>query len=87
MTPDYFRDNYFYQALDIIGIQSMPTKDKPAVYVPYSCRHTFSNLLANVSGADKDKAALIGHEDYTTTKKMYQSAELENLKRITDQFQ
>ena len=55
-------------------------------YVPYSCRHTFSNMLANVAGADKDKAALIGHEDYTTTKKMYQSAEIENLLRITNQF-
>ena len=86
MSPEYFRDNYFYQVLAITGIQAMPTKEKPAYYVPYSCRHTFSNMLANVSGADKDKAALIGHEDYTTTKKMYQSAEIENLLRITNQF-
>ena len=86
MTVDYFRDNYFYKCLSDLGIQPIPTKEKPAEYVPYSCRHTFSNMLKNAAGADKDKAALIGHEDYTTTKRMYQSAELLNLKRITDQF-
>lgn len=86
MTVDYFRDNYFYKCLSDLGIQHVPTKENPAEYVPYSCRHTFSNMLKNAAGADKDKAALIGHEDYTTTKRMYQSAELLNLKRITDQF-
>lgn len=86
MTAKYFRDNYFYPALSEMGIQDVPTEKKPAVYVPYSCRHTFSNFLKNAQGADKDKAALIGHEDYETTKRMYQSAELENMQRITDQF-
>ena len=86
MHINYFRDNYFYQVLDAVGIQKLPTKETPAYYVPYSCRHTFSNMLKVANGADKDKASLIGHEDYTTTKKIYQSAELENMKRITDQF-
>ena len=86
MRTEYFRDNYFYPALAQMGIQALPTKEAPAVLVPYSCRHTFSNMLKNANGADKDKAALIGHEDYGTTKRMYQSAELENMKRITDQF-
>jgi integrase len=69
-----------------MGIQQVPEKGKPAQYVPYSCRHTFSNMLKNAAGADKDKAALMGHADYETTKRLYQSAELENLQRITDQF-
>ena len=86
MSINYFRDNYFYEALAEIGIQALPTQDNPAKIVPYSCRHTFSNLLKNAQGADKDKAALIGHEDYTTTKRMYQSAELNNMASITDQL-
>lgn len=48
----YFRDNYFYQALADMGLQPLPTKDHPAVLVPYSCRHTFSDLLKNIHGAD-----------------------------------
>jgi len=82
MSSKYFRDNYFYQVLANAGIQDMPTQDKPAYYVPYSCRHTFANMLKDIPGSDKDKAALIGHEDYTTTKKHYQSAELDLLKDI-----
>ena len=82
MSAKYFRDNYFYPVLAAAGIQPIPTQDKPAYYVPYSCRHTFANLLKDVPGSDKDKAELIGHEDYKTTKRMYQSAELENLKAI-----
>lgn len=82
MSAKYFRDNYFYPVLAAAGIQPLPTTDQPAYYVPYSCRHTFANLLKDVPGSDKDKAALIGHEDYKTTKRMYQSAELDNLRAI-----
>lgn len=82
MSAKYFRDNYFYKVLAAAGIQPVPTPDHPAVYVPYSCRHTFANLLKTAPGSDKDKAALIGHEDYTTTKRLYQSAELDALRTI-----
>lgn len=82
MTAKYFRDNYFYAVLDAAGIQPLPTEEHPAYYVPYSCRHTFANMLKNASGSDKDKAALIGHEDYSTTQRHYQSAEIELLKSI-----
>ena len=82
MSARYFRDNYFYPVLAAAGIQPLPSPDSPAYYVPYSCRHTFANLLKNVPGSDKDKAGLMGHEDYTTTKRMYQSAELESFKKI-----
>ena len=82
MSARYFRDTYFYPVLAAAGIQPIPTKTKPAVYVPYSARHTFANLLKDAPGSDKDKAGLIGHEDYKTTKKHYQSAELDALKAI-----
>lgn len=86
MSAKYFRDNYFYPVLAAAGIQPIPTPDHPAHFVPYSCRHTFANLLKDASGSDKDKASLIGHEDYKTTKRIYQSAELENLKAIVSQL-
>lgn len=82
MTVNYFRDNYFYQVLDAAGIQPIPTDEHPAYYTPYSCRHTFANMLKYSRGSDKDKAALIGHVDYSTTVKLYQSAELDALKSI-----
>lgn len=77
MTDDYFRTKCFAPLMDALGITGK---------VPYSCRHTFSNFLKNASGSDKDKAALMGHADYTTTKKNYQSAEDEQLRAIIDQF-
>lgn len=82
LTANYFRKFYFYQALDAIGIQPMDKKDSPDSFVPYSCRHTFANLLKDAPGSDKDKAGLIGHQDYRTTKKHYQSAELDALRKI-----
>lgn len=85
MSTDCFRD-IFYQVLADAGIQPLPTQEKPAYYTPYSARHAFANLLKDVSGSDKDKASLIGHEDYRTTKKHYQSAELNNLKSIIEQI-
>lgn len=85
-TEAYFRENYFYPALEALGIQQAPAPGAPAYLTPYSCRHTFSNLLKDAKGAGKDKAALIGHENYTTTEKLYQAADLENMKAITDQF-
>ena len=82
MSEKYFRDNYFYPALAAIGIQPIPTQEHPAYFVPYSCRHTFANLLKDAPGSDKDKAGLIGHEDYRTTQKHYQSATIDALKSI-----
>ena len=86
ITPNYYRKFYFYPVLAAAGIQDIPTEDKPAYYVPYSCRHTFANMLKDAPGSDKDKAGLIGHEDYKTTKKHYQSAELEALKSIIEKL-
>lgn len=74
LTAERFRTDVFNPLMDRLGI-----KDK----VPYSCRHTFANLLKNVSGSDTDKAALMGHTEASMTK-YYQSADYESLRAITD---
>ena len=86
MSVAYFRDCCFYPVLAAAGIQPLPTTEHPAYYTPYSCRHTFANLLKGAPGSDVDKAKLIGHADYSTTKKMYQSAELEAMKKIIEEL-
>lgn len=86
IDDEYYREKIFYPLLDHLGIQAMPNKSSPATYVPYSCRHYFSNLLKYASGADKDKAALMGHSDYETTVRIYQSEDLKAMQRITNSF-
>jgi integrase len=83
MTDDYFRTEVFYPLLAAVGIQRMPDKDHPAYYVPYSCRHTFSNLIKAVKGDELDKASLMGHSDPKMTRQ-YQDSKLYELKAITD---
>lgn len=80
-------DNVFYPVLEAAGI------DNPLVeiaggktrhkYTPHSCRHTFATLMKRVSGADKDKQALIGHAS-SEMLRYYQDETLEDLRRITD---
>ncbi len=86
INDEYFREKIFYPLLAYLGIQSIPETGKPAELVPYSCRHFFSNLLKDAKGADKDKAALMGHTDYETTKRVYQSEDLHAMQRITNSF-
>lgn len=83
MTDDYFRTEVFYPLLAALGIQDIPDKDHPAYYVPYSCRHTFSNLLKAAKGDEKDKSSLMGHTDPKMTRQ-YQDSKLPELKAITD---
>lgn len=82
MSLNYFRKTYFYPVLAALGIQPLDAPESPDNYVPYSCRHTFANLLKTAPGSEKDKAGLIGHEDYKTTIRHYQSAELDALRAI-----
>ena len=74
MDDEHFRRYCFNPLMATLGIEGK---------VPYSCRHTFANLLKNVKGSDTDKAALIGHSDASMTK-YYQSADYESLKAIID---
>lgn len=86
MSVAYFRDYCFYPVLAAAGIQPLPTAEHPAYYTPYSCRHTFANLLKGAPGSDVDKAKLIGHANYDTTKRMYQSAELDAMRKIIEEL-
>ena len=54
--------------------------------VPYAARHTYANKMKNVSGDEKDKAGLMGHASYETTRKHYQTTTLAEKKAITDQI-
>lgn len=83
MDDDCFRDRVFYPLLAALNIQPIPDKEHPAELVPYSCRHTFANLMKDVTGSDTDKSALMGHSDITMTK-YYQSSDLTSIQRITD---
>lgn len=74
MSDDYFRKYCFDPLMEKLGMTNR---------VPYSCRHTFANLLKNVHGSDTDKAALIGHADASMTK-YYQSADYDSMRAITD---
>ena len=74
MDDEHFRKYCFVPMMKKLNIEGK---------VPYSCRHTFANLLKNVKGSDTDKAALIGHSDASMTK-YYQSADYESLKAIID---
>ena len=74
MDDEFFREKCFNPLMEDLKITNR---------VPYSCRHTFANLLKNVMGSDTDKAELIGHADAAMTK-YYQSADYESMKRITD---
>ena len=84
MSLREFRLKGFYPALEAMGIQRQPPPGVRPRYVPYSCRHTFSNLLKHVTGSDRDKADLMGHTDYRTTKRIYQTAEIRAKQSITD---
>lgn len=86
INDEYLREKVFYPLLSHLKIQDIPTKENPAIYVPYSCRHFFSDLLKYAEGADTDKAALMGHTEYETTKRIYQSADLKAMQKITNSF-
>ena len=77
MSHEYFRKYCFDPLMDRLGISGR---------VPYSCRHTFSNLIKNAPGDTGDKARLMGHTDYTFTQERYQSSSLKDLKKITDKL-
>ena len=75
MSDSYFRESVFKPLMARLGIAEGK--------VPYSARHTYANKLKKAEGDDRDKAALIGHSDYTFTQTHYQSTSLEDLEAIT----
>lgn len=81
MTLDNFRQSGFYPALEAIGVQPVPRHGEKPGCTPYSTRHTFATLMKSVQGADKDKAALMGHTSYEMTLH-YQHEDYESLRKI-----
>lgn len=77
MSVEYFREHVFKPMMFRLGIEGR---------VPYSARHTYADKIKKAAGADRDKAALIGHSDYSTTKRHYQSTNIKDRKSITDQL-
>ncbi len=78
MSHDYLNKHVFKPIMESLGFSSAK--------VPYSCRHTYADMLKNASGSDKDKAALIGHSKYLFTQDRYQSTAINDLKMIVDSF-
>lgn len=72
--------NYFAEKFKVLT-EKLGIQDR----VPYSCRHTFANLLKAVQGSDTDKAALMGHANASMTK-YYQEPDYESLRSITDRI-
>ena len=74
MSDAYFREDVFKPMMQSLSIAEGK--------VPYSARHTFTDLLKNAKGNDRDKAALAGHSKYTFTQTHYQSTNLDELNDI-----
>lgn len=82
-----FTEKAFYPALEKIGIENPLVEvaggTKRHKFSPHTCRHTFSTLMKNASGSDKDKLALIGHTS-TEMLRYYQDVRYADLERITN---
>lgn len=75
MTTKYYREQVFKPLMEKLNITNR---------VPYSARHSYADKLKHAQGADRDKAALIGHSDYSFTARQYQSSPIEDLKAVVD---
>lgn len=78
MSVNYFEESVFKPIAAELGIVGK---------VPYSARHSYADKLKHAEGDVRDKAALIGHSDYSFTRQQYQSSPLEDLKTVTDSIE
>ena len=78
MTVNYFEERVFKPIMAQLNITGK---------VPYSARHSYADKLKHAQGDVRDKAALIGHSDYSFTRQQYQSSPLEDLKTVTDSIE
>ena len=79
MSDRYLRDSVFRPLCEKLDI--------PLTKTPYCARHTYADKLKHASGADKEKAALIGHAHYTFTQQRYQSANLQDLAAVVESIE
>lgn len=76
MRDQYFREAIFKPLMARLGIAEGK--------VPYCARHTYSDKLKGAAGDDKTKAAIMGHTDYSFTKRRYQSTTLDDIKQVAE---
>ena len=55
-------------------------------FLRFAKTRCYANKMKKAAGDEKDKAGLMGHASYETTRKHYQSTNLEEKKAITDQL-
>lgn len=79
MHHEYFNKHVFKPMMIKLGIASGK--------VPYSARHSYADKLKKAAGADRDKAALIGHSNYLFTQDKYQSSHMKDLYEIVSSFE
>ena len=77
MPVSYFSKYVWKSMMKVLGIEGK---------VPYATRHTYANKMKAVVGDEKDKAGLMGHASYSTTREHYQTTTLSEKKAITDQI-
>lgn len=71
LSKDKFRLNYFYLALDKMGL--------PRTLTPHSCRRTFSTMMSAAGARQEDIIALMGHTDFEIDIKHYINQEADTL--------
>lgn len=78
MTAGYYRDNYYYPALEAAGL---PRR------TPHTCRHTFATRL-DQAGADTQSIKLLcGHSNYSFTADTYTHTDIAKLKTALSKIQ
>ena len=75
---EYFNKHIFKPLMEKIGVSPDKT--------PYCARHAYADKLKYATGADRDKAALIGHSNYLFTQDKYQSSHMKDLYEIVNSF-
>jgi integrase len=72
VSPQHFREKYFYPALNVAGITEK--------YTPHSTRHTFASLSAEAGMRPENLQKIIGHADFSTTANIYVHQDIDALK-------
>ena len=77
MSAKYYREKYYYPALEMLGIQKL---------TPHACRHTFASLMAAANVDPLYTQRIIGHADYAFTANEYTHPEINELKKAINKI-
>lgn len=70
---DNWRTRRFYRLMDRLNLNG---------YVPYSCRHTYADMLKRRQIDPLIAKEILGHSDYSTTVERYQTTTMEDISHI-----